>query len=64
MQFLRKWMTDELDLNSSSIEYLTFTLTGHSIPATFHDPVTQAPTTVTREVLTSIIDNVKSQAKG
>jgi hypothetical protein len=59
-----QWVTDELDLNSSGIEYLTFTPTGHSIPATFRDLVTQAPTAVTREVLTSIIDNVKSQAKG
>jgi hypothetical protein len=50
--------------DSSGIEYLTFTPTGHSIPATFRDPVTQVPTAVMRKVLTSIIDNVKSQAKG
>jgi hypothetical protein len=55
---------DELDLNSSSIEYLTFTPTGHSILATFRDLVTQAPTAIMREVFTSIIDNVKSHAKG
>jgi hypothetical protein len=39
-------------------------LKDHSIPATFHDPVTQAPTAVTREVFSAIIDNAKSQAKG
>jgi hypothetical protein len=59
-----QWVTNELDLNSSGIEYLTFTPRDHSIPATFHDPVTQAPTVVTREVFSAIIDNAKSQAKG
>jgi hypothetical protein len=56
-----QWVTDELDLNSSGIEYLTFTPTHHSISATF---VTQVSTAAMREVFTSIIDNVKSQAEG
>jgi hypothetical protein len=59
-----QWMIDELNLNSSGIEYLTFTPRDHSIPATFRDPVTQAPIVVTREVFSAIIDNAKSQAKG
>jgi hypothetical protein len=59
-----QWVTDELDLNSFDIEYLIFTPRDHSIPASFRGPVTQVPTAVTREVLSTIIDNAKSQAKG
>ena len=59
-----KWVTDDLDLNALSVEYLAFQPKDHSIPAIFRDPVTKQSIPMTREVFSSIIDTVKVQAKG
>jgi hypothetical protein len=59
-----KWTSDELDLNASGVEYLTFEPKDCSIKATFRDPVTKTPIPVTREVWTCIIDSIKAQASG
>jgi hypothetical protein len=59
-----RWVTDDLDLNASGVEYLIFTPKDHNIKATFCYPVTKQPIPMTREVFVSIIDSVKAQAKG
>jgi hypothetical protein len=60
-----KWVTEEeLDLNASRIEFLSFELKGHSIPAIFKDPVTKATCPVTRDVYVCIVAGVKTQALG
>jgi hypothetical protein len=60
---LTKWVTDDLDLNSSGVEFLAFEPKNHSIRATFRDPVTKIAIPITREVFASIIESVKIQAK-
>jgi hypothetical protein len=36
-----KWVTNELDLNSLGVEYLSFEPKDHSIRTVFRDPVTK-----------------------
>ena len=60
-----KWVSNELDLNSEGIEYLSFEPKGCSIRAT-HRPEGQrlVGIPVTRDVFAAIILAVKSQARG
>jgi hypothetical protein len=58
-----RWVIDDLDLNSSGVEYLVFTPKDHVFRVTFRDPVTQEPTLVTREVFASVIETVKVKQK-
>jgi hypothetical protein len=59
-----KWVTDELDLNSSGVEYLSFKPKDHSIRAVFRDHVTKVCSLVTREVFATIVSSAKTQASG
>ena len=57
-----KWVTNNLDLNASGVEYLAFVSKDHTIWATYRDLVTMDSILVTCKVYTTIIDLVKSQA--
>jgi hypothetical protein len=57
-----KWITEDLDLNTSGVEYLAFVPKDHTIWATYRDLVTMDSIPVIREVYAAIIDLVKSQA--
>ena len=64
MQFL-KWVTEEeLDLNASGIEFLSFELKGHSVRAIFKDLVKKATYPVTRDVYACIVVGMKVQVSG
>jgi hypothetical protein len=54
-----KWVTEDLDLNASGVEFLSFSPKDHSIPACFKDPVTKHEARVTREIYAAIIDSVQ-----
>jgi hypothetical protein len=54
------WVTNDLDLNASGVEYLIFTPKDHKILATFWDPVMKSESRVTHDVFVAIIDNVKA----
>jgi hypothetical protein len=56
------WVTGELDLNSSGVEYLSFSPKDHNIRAIFKDPVTKVCSLVTREVFVAIVSSAKTQA--
>jgi hypothetical protein len=57
-------VTDELDLNSSGVEYLSFSPKDHNIRAVFRDLVTKIYNLVPREVFAAIISSAKTQALG
>ena len=58
-----KWVTDELDLNLEGVEFLSFERgTGYSIRAMYRDPVTKEEVPITRDIFTTLVDGVKSQA--
>jgi hypothetical protein len=58
-----KWCTEEeVDLNTSGAEFLTFQCKEHTIRATFRDPVTKAPMVVTRNLFAAIVETVKAQS--
>jgi hypothetical protein len=59
-----KWEVDELDLNASGIEFLTFDVKSNNIRAVYLDLVTKWASPVTREVFVVILEGVKKQPTG
>ena len=59
-----KWVIDELDLNSSGVEYLSFELKDHNIRAVCKDSITKICSLVTQEIFAAIVNSTKTQALG
>ena len=59
-----KWVSNELDLNSEGVEYLSFEPIGHNIRALHREGQRLVGIPVTKDVFAAIISVVKSQAQG
>jgi hypothetical protein len=57
-------MTNELNLNSSGVKYLSFEPKDHSIRAICKDLVTKVCGPVTQELFAAIVNSTKTQASG